>query len=113
MEFFFFLKKIVVAASFTADGNLLQPTGVCASLFSRARVMMSHTTLAQVFVRVIPSMFHLLTLTSTFSSSMWMLPEQDPLCISPNEESHLLANNDLSHTETCFQNPQSCSGLVI
>ena len=34
-----------------------------------------------------------LTLTSTFSTSMWMLPEQDPLCTSPNEESGPLANN--------------------
>ena len=33
------------------------------------------------------------TLTSTFSSSMWMSSEQDPLCTSPNEESAPLANN--------------------
>ena len=33
------------------------------------------------------------TLTSTFSSSMWMSSEQDPLCTSPNEESGPLANN--------------------
>ena len=86
----------------------------------RACVMMSHTTLAQVFVRVISSMCHVVvclislrpslrtlhlslpsstssswTLTTTFSLSMWMLPEQDPLCTSPNEESGPLANNAL------------------
>ena len=33
------------------------------------------------------------TLTSTFSSSMWMSSERDPLCTSPNEESGPLANN--------------------
>ena len=83
-----------------------------------ALVMMCHTTLAQVIVHVISSMCHApeclislrpslrtlrlslpsstsssRTLTSTFSSSVWMLPEQDPLCTSPNEESGLLANN--------------------
>ena len=55
----------VVARSFTTDDNLLQPTG-CeqntshVTFFSclRACLMMSHTTLAQVFVRVIPSMSH-------------------------------------------------------
>ena len=80
------------------------------SLFSWlcALVMMCHTILAQVFVRVISSMRHALewlsvvsstlalhssqslsssassswTLTSTFSSSMWMCSEQDPLCTS-------------------------------
>ena len=84
----------------------------------RACVIICHTTLAQVFVRVISSMCHApecfislrpslrtfplslpsstsssWTLTSTFSSSMWMFPEQDPLCTSPNEESGPLANN--------------------
>ena len=62
----FFLKRIVVVGSFTADGNLLEPTGSVNSTphtspFSRsqrARVMMCDTTLAQVFVRVIPSMCH-------------------------------------------------------
>ena len=33
------------------------------------------------------------TLTSTFSSSMWMSPEQVYMCTSPNEESGPLANN--------------------
>ena len=37
------------------------------------------------------------TLTSTLSCSMWMLPEQHPLCTPPNEESGPLANNGLSH----------------
>ena len=82
--------------------------------------MLCDTTLAQVFVRVISSMcpapewlsvplrsslcsllrlslnLPLLlpwTLTSTFSSSMWMSSEQDPLCTSSNEESCPLANN--------------------
>ena len=86
----------------------------------RARLMLCDTTLAQVFVRVISSMCHapewlcvpssiltLLssaslsfsssssswTLTSTFSSSMWMSSEQDPLCTSANEESGSLDNN--------------------
>ena len=65
MELIFFLKFDVVG-SFTADGNLLQPTeGVNSthhtSPFSRSQralVMMCHTTLAQVFVRVISSMCH-------------------------------------------------------
>ena len=34
-----------------------------------------------------------LYLTCTFSTSMWMSSEQDPLCTSPNEESGPLANN--------------------
>ena len=38
-----------------------------------------------------------LTLTSTFSSYMWMSSDQDPLCTSPIEESGSLANN-LPHT---------------
>ena len=90
----------------------------------RARVMMCDTTLAQVLVRVIPSMRHApewlfvpslslslrsspcslpcvslsstsssWTLTSTFSPSMWMSSEQDPLCTPPIEESGPLANN--------------------
>ena len=33
------------------------------------------------------------TLISSFSSSMWMSSEQDPLCTSPNEESGPLASN--------------------
>ena len=82
---------------------------------SRACLMMSHTTLAQVFVRVIPSMCHapvcVFDLSSTLSShssfrlshlifhppdpssSMWIGSEQDPLCTSPNEEFGTLANN--------------------
>ena len=80
-----------------------------------ALVMLCHTTLAQVFVRFISSMCHApvclisprpslhtlhLSLPSSASSSifhfnfsMWMLPEQDPLCTSPNGESGPLANN--------------------
>ena len=62
MRFFLF----VVVGSFTADSNLLQPTGGVnstphTSTFSRSQralVMMCHTTLAQVLVRVIPSMCH-------------------------------------------------------
>ena len=85
----------------------------------RALIMMCDTTLAQVLVRVIPSMCHapawlsVLSLTLTlisfaslsifhffflildlyFFSSMWMSSEQDPLCTSPNEVSGPLANN--------------------
>ena len=67
MELIFF-KKIVVAGSFTFDNNLLQPTGVVNSTpytspFSRSQralIIMCDTTLAQVFVRVIPSMCHAL-----------------------------------------------------
>ena len=79
--------------------------------------MMSHTTLAPVFVRIIPSMCHapecLSVLSSTltlfsfvslsifhfffvildFYPSMLIGSEQDPLCTSPNEESGTLANN--------------------
>ena len=73
----------------------------------RALVMMCRTTLAQVFVRVIPYMCHApewlsvlssisilhssqslssptsssWSLTSTFCSSVWVSSEQDPLCI--------------------------------
>ena len=60
----FFEKKFcVVVGSFTADSNLLQPTGGVNSTphtspFSRSQRMMCYTTLAQVFVRVIPSMCH-------------------------------------------------------
>ena len=96
----------------TLAGNLF-------SRSQRALVIVCHTTLAQVFVRVIPSMCHapewlsvlssILTLLSSvslpilhffflnldfyFSSSMWVSSEQDPLCTSPNEESGPLANN--------------------
>ena len=117
----FFQEKFVVVGSFAYDSNLLQPT-VCVNSSrhtspfphsQRARAMMCHTTLAQVFVRVIPSMCHasewivcslfsiltLLsslslssissswTLTSTCSSSKWMSSEQGHLCTPPNEES--------------------------
>ena len=58
--------KFVVVRSFTVDGNLPQPTGGCEQntltrhIFSclRARLMMSHTALAQGAVRVIPSICH-------------------------------------------------------
>ena len=58
-----YLNKFVVVGSLTADGNLLQPTGVVSSTphtspFSCSQRMMCHTILAQVFVRVIPSMCH-------------------------------------------------------
>ena len=61
-----FLNVFVAVSSFTADSNLLQPTGDVNSTprtspFSRsqrARVMMCDTTLAQVLVRVIPSLCH-------------------------------------------------------
>ena len=50
------------------------------------------------------------TLTSTLSSSMWMLPEQDPLCTSPNEESGLLVNNaPLTGYEPNFFDDYHCS----
>ena len=58
-KFFFFKKKSVVVRSFTADGNLLQPTG-CVNrtpshvTFSRvfsALVTVSHMTLAQGVLR--------------------------------------------------------------
>ena len=41
------------------------------------------------------SIFHFILLNFDFhlSSSMWMLPEQDHLCTSPNEVSGPLANN--------------------
>ena len=63
-NFIMFL-NCVVAGSSTADGNLLQPTG-CKQYTSHvtffsclcALVMLCHTTSAQVFVRVIPSMCH-------------------------------------------------------
>ena len=80
-----------------------------------ALVMLCHTTLAQVFVRVISSTCHTpeclislrpslctlhLSLPSSISSfdfhlssSMWMSSEQDHLCTSPNEESGPFANN--------------------
>ena len=55
----------VAVGSFTADSNLLQPTGckqytshVTLSPTQRTRLMMCVTTLAQVLVRVIPSMCH-------------------------------------------------------
>ena len=81
----------------------------------RSCVIICHTTLAQVFVRVISSMSHApvclislgpslrtlhLSLPSSTSSSwsftsssMWMLPEQDPLCTSPTEGFGPLVNN--------------------
>ena len=127
----------VVAGSCTADGNLLQPTAcvnhpphTSPSLSCLcALIMMSHTTLAQVFVRhficvscawvfVLTSLrsplctHHLSlpsttspswTLTSTLSSSMWMSSEQDLLCTSPSEESGPLAKNaplTLSHSRS-------------
>ena len=59
-------KKKVVARSFTADRNLLQPTGGCEQntltrhIFScfTALITVSHVKLAQGAVRVIPSMCH-------------------------------------------------------
>ena len=62
IHFFLF----VAVSSFAADSHLLQPTrGVNStphtSLFfrsQRARIVMCDTTLAQVLVRVIPSMCH-------------------------------------------------------
>ena len=62
----FFFKNIVVARSFTADGNLLQPTGIVNRTPSTrhmfecfsALITMSHVTLAQGVVCVIPSMCH-------------------------------------------------------
>ena len=61
--------SFVVARSFTADGNLLQPTGGCEQkntltrhIFSclSALITVSHVTLAQGVVRIMPSMFHAL-----------------------------------------------------
>ena len=124
--------KFVVVRSFTADSNLLQPTeGVNSTpshvtFFSclSALMTMSHTTLAQVFVRVISSMslapvwlislrpslrtlhLSLPSSTSSFwsftSSCMWIGSEQNPVCASANEESGLLVNNDLTGWDICI-----------
>ena len=109
--------------SCTADGNLLQPTGGVnkqyashVTFFSclRALVMMCHTTLAQVFVRVIPSVCHAPVCLFSLRPSLCTLQLSlifhfvllifhfifhvdvfgvKPLRTSPNEESGPLANN--------------------
>ena len=61
----------VVVGSFTADSNLLQPTHT--SPFSRALIMLSHTTLAQLFARVISSMCHAPEWLSVLSSTLTLL----------------------------------------
>ena len=117
-----YFQEKVVERSFTADGKLLQPTGVWTEhltrhIFSCLHVCwtVSHVTLAQGVVRVIPSMSHALvcltslrlstlhssrSLSSSTSSSwsstspsMWVGSERIPLCASANEESDPLVNN--------------------
>ena len=82
--------KFLVARSFTADGNLLQPTE-CEqntshfTLFSclRARVTICHTTSAQVFVRVISSMFHAPVCLIALRPSLRTLPLSLPSSTYP------------------------------
>ena len=99
-----------------ADGSCEQNT-LTRHIFSclHACLTVSHVTLAQGVVRVIPSMFHaLVCLTSlrlstlhssqslpsstssscsSTSSPMWVGSERDSLCASGNEESGSLVNN--------------------
>ena len=94
------------------ERSLCKTVHLTRELFSclSALIMMSHTTLAQVFVRVIhvscacvfdlssfvSPIFYFILLNFDFHPflfSMCMLPQQDPLCTSPNEESGPLANN--------------------
>ena len=77
----YLFQNFVVVGSFTADSNLLQPTeGVNStphtwpfSRSQRANVMMCHTTLTRVFVRVIPSMCHAPEWLSVLSSILTLL----------------------------------------
>ena len=57
----------------------------CACVFDLCSTLSSHSSF------VSPIFYFILLIFS--SPFMWMLPEQDPLCTSPNEESGPLANN--------------------
>ena len=74
-------KILMLVGSMTTDSNLLQPTGCVNSTsrtspFSRSQralAMMCHTTLAEVFLRVIPSMCHAPEWLSVLSSILTLL----------------------------------------
>ena len=91
-------------ASFCEQNTLTRHIFSCL----HACLTVSHVTLAQGVVRVIPSMFHPLvcltslrlstlhssqSLPSSSSSSMWVGSERNSPCASANEESDSLVNN--------------------
>ena len=85
--------KFIVAGSFTADGNLLQPTGCVNSTFHTscffsclcAFVMLCYTTLAPMFVGVISSVCHALECLISLRPSLRTLHLFSHLPLHPPE----------------------------
>ena len=85
--------KFIVARSYTADGNLLQPTGGCKQYISHvmffsclcAFVMLCYTTLAPMFVGVISSVCHALECLISLRPSLRTLHLFSHLPLHPPE----------------------------
>ena len=102
------LKHCVVVRSFTADGNLLQPTEGCDqntlthhifSCFLCTHDSVAHDIGSRCVAHVIPSMFHVVVVLILFDSPLCALHRlshllpRSTLCTSANEEPDSFVDN--------------------